>query len=64
MGTWWCCTTMSCYEYWIGNTDSSCCTNKKPKNLIYRASAVLDDTNTRLPREATILVWIAGTNNI
>jgi hypothetical protein len=37
---------------------------KKTKNLIYRAAAVLYDTSTRLPRKATILVWIAGAKNI
>jgi hypothetical protein len=37
---------------------------KKTTNLIYCAAAVLDDTSTRLPRETTILVWMAGTKNI
>ncbi len=37
---------------------------KKTTNLIYRAAAVLDDTSTRLPRETSILVWMAGTKNI
>jgi hypothetical protein len=38
---------------------------KKTTNLIsYCAAAVLDDTSTQLPRETTILVWIAGTKNI